>query len=192
MSRDVIKELADKTAKTISIMKEELNTVRAGRANAALLDKVTVDYYGSPTPLKNISNISVPDPRTLMISPFDPKSIAEIEKAINIANLGITPSNDGKCIRLVIPQLTEERRKELCKQVKKIAEQNAELAVQRPRDGIVKFKADGAGLRGDEIVHAHGQQGEERAECINRHVGIGVGKCCFACAEPLKKRSFQQ
>ena len=117
MSRDVIKELADKTAKTISIMKEELNTVRAGRANAALLDKVTVDYYGSPTPLKNISNISVPDPRTLMISPFDPKSIAEIEKAINIANLGITPSNDGKCIRLVIPQLTEERIKELTKTV---------------------------------------------------------------------------
>ena len=68
----------------------------------------------------------------------------------------------------------------------------AKFAVQRPRDGIVEFKADRAGLRGDEIVHAHGQQGEERAECINRHVGIGVGKCCFACAEPLKKRSFQQ
>ena len=132
MSRDVIKELADKTAKTISIMKEELNTVRAGRANAALLDKVTVDYYGSPTPLKNISNISVPDPRTLMISPFDPKSIAEIEKAINIANLGITPSNDGKCIRLVIPQLTEERRKELTKTVKKIGE-DAKVAVRNLR-----------------------------------------------------------
>ena len=141
MSRDVIKELADKTAKTISIMKEELNTVRAGRANAALLDKVTVDYYGSPTPLKNISNISVPDPRTLMISPFDPKSIAEIEKAINIANLGITPSNDGKCIRLVIPQLTEERRKELCKQVKKIAEEGKVAVRNVRRDAMEKFKA---------------------------------------------------
>ncbi|MEE0516017.1 MAG: ribosome-recycling factor, partial [Emergencia sp.] len=107
------KALEERIAKSISVLKEDLNTVRAGRANPALLDKVMVDYYGSPTPLKNLSNISVPDPRTLMITPFDPKSIGEIEKAINAANLGITPSNDGKCIRLVIPQLTEERRKEL-------------------------------------------------------------------------------
>ncbi|MCI8631269.1 MAG: ribosome recycling factor [Firmicutes bacterium] len=132
MSKNVKQELADKTAKTISVMKEELNTVRAGRANPALLDKVAVDYYGSPTPLKNLANISVPDPRTLLIAPFDPKSIAEIEKAINAANLGITPSNDGKSVRLVIPQLTEERRKELTKTVKKIGE-DAKVAVRNLR-----------------------------------------------------------
>lgn len=105
------KNLEERSKKTIAILKEDLNTVRAGRANPALLDKVTVDYYGSPTPLKNLANISVPDPRTLLIAPFDPKSIGEIEKAINVANIGINPSNDGKAVRLVIPQVTEEREK---------------------------------------------------------------------------------
>lgn len=132
MSIDVQAVLDDKMAKSLAFLKEELNTVRAGRANAALLDKVMVDYYGSPTPLKNLSNISVPDPRTLMIAPFDPKSISEIEKAINIANLGINPSNDGKAIRLVIPQVTEERRKELTKIVKKMGEE-AKVAVRNLR-----------------------------------------------------------
>ena len=98
------KNLEEKSKKSIAILKEDLNTVRAGRANPALLDKVTVEYYGTATPLKNIANISVPDPRTLLISPFDPKSVGEIEKAINMANIGINPSNDGKCVRLVIPQ----------------------------------------------------------------------------------------
>ena len=126
------KNLEERSRKTISILKEDLNTVRAGRANPALLDKVMVDYYGSPTPLKNLSNISVPDPRTLMITPFDPKSISEIEKAINIANIGINPSNDGKCVRLVIPQVTEERRKELTKTVKKMGE-DSKVAVRNLR-----------------------------------------------------------
>ena len=124
--------LAQKMDKTKSVLKEGLNTVRAGRANPALLDKVVVDYYGSPSPLKNISNVSAPDPRTLMISPFDPKSISDIEKAINLANLGINPSNDGKCIRLVIPQVTEERRKELTKTIKKMGE-DAKVAVRNER-----------------------------------------------------------
>ena len=104
-------------------LKEELTTVRAGKANAALVDRVMVDYYGSPTPLKSLANISVPDPRTLMISPFDPKSIPEIEKGITKADIGITPANDGKVIRLTIPQVTEERRKELNKTVKKMGEE---------------------------------------------------------------------
>jgi len=132
MSIDVQQVLEEKMRKSISVLKEELNTVRAGRANPALLDKVMVDYYGSPTPLKNISNISVPDPRSLMISPFDPKSIHDIEKAINIANLGINPSNDGKAIRLVIPAVTEERRKELIKVIKKYGE-DAKVAVRNER-----------------------------------------------------------
>lgn len=106
--------------------------MRAGRANPALLDKVMVDYYGSPTPLKNLANVSVPDPRTLLITPFDPKAIGEIEKAINVANIGINPSNDGKCVRLVIPQVTEERRKELTKTVKKMGE-DGKIAVRNLR-----------------------------------------------------------
>ena len=126
------KNLEERSKKTISVLKEDLNTVRAGRANPALLDKVSVQYYGSPTPLKNLSNISTPDPRTLLITPFDPKSIGEIEKAINIANIGINPSNDGKCIRLVIPPVTEDRRKELTKTVKKMGEES-KVAVRNLR-----------------------------------------------------------
>lgn len=140
------KSLEERTTKSLSVLKEDLNTVRAGRANPALLDKVMVDYYGSPTPLKNLSNISVPDPRTLMIAPFDPKSIGDIEKAINVADIGITPSNDGKCIRLGIPQLTEERRKELTKTTKKMGEE-AKVAVRNLRrdanDALKKQEKDG-------------------------------------------------
>ncbi|MGC2872615.1 ribosome recycling factor [Ihubacter sp. mB4P-1] len=140
------KSLEERIAKSISVLKDDLNTVRAGRANPALLDKVAVDYYGTPTPLKNLSNISVPDPRTLMITPFDPKSIVDIEKAINVAGIGITPSNDGKCIRLAIPQLTEERRKELTKTTKKMGE-DAKVAIRNLRreanDTLKKQEKDG-------------------------------------------------
>ena len=132
MSKDVQGILEEKIGKSISVLKDELNTVRAGRANAALLDKVTVDYYGSPTPLKALANISVPEPRMLLVSPFDPKSIPEIEKAINIANIGINPANDGKVVRLAIPQVTEERRKELTKTVKKMGE-DTKVAVRNLR-----------------------------------------------------------
>ena len=116
-------------------LKENLNTVRAGRANPALLDKVQVNYYGTPTPLKSLANVSVPDPRTLMISPFDPKSIPDIEKGINEANIGINPANDGKVIRLAIPQLTEERRKELTKLVKTYGEEG-KIAIRNLRREI--------------------------------------------------------
>ncbi len=122
----------EKAAKTLSVLKEELVSIRAGKANPGILNKVMVNYYGQETPLKNIANISAPDPRTLMISPFDPKSISEIEKAINVANIGINPSNDGKVIRLAIPQVTEERRKELTKLVKKTGE-DAKVAVRNIR-----------------------------------------------------------
>jgi len=129
---DIQELLAEKVSKSLSVLKEDLNTVRAGRANVALLDKIMVNYYGSPTPLKNIANISVPDPRTLVISPFDPKSIGDIEKAINMANLGINPVNDGKLIRLAIPQVTEERRKELTKLVRKMGE-DCKVAIRNVR-----------------------------------------------------------
>ena len=126
------KSLDERIEGAKSFLKENLNTVRAGRANPALLDKVTVEYYGTPTPLKALANVSVPDPRTLMIAPFDPKSIPDIEKGINTANIGINPANDGKVIRLVIPQLTEERRKELAKVVKNFGEE-AKVAVRNLR-----------------------------------------------------------
>ena len=135
------KNLEERSRKTILILKEDLNTVRAGRANPALLDKVMVDYYGSPTPLKNLSNISVPDPRTLMITPFDPKSISEIEKAINASDIGIAPQNDGKVIRLNFPPLTEERRKELVKTVKKYTEEAKVQIRNARRDAMDKYKA---------------------------------------------------
>ena len=132
MPKDIQAILDDKTHKSISILKENLNTVRAGRANPALLDKVEVDYYGAPTPLKNIANISVPDPKSLMIAPFDPKVLHEIEKAINVADIGINPANDGKVLRLQIPSLTEERRIELTKLVKKFGE-DAKIAIRNER-----------------------------------------------------------
>lgn len=140
------KSLEERIESTKSHLKENLNTVRAGRANPALFDKVMVNYYGSPTPLKALANVSVPDPRTLMISPFDPKSVSDIERAINEANIGINPANDGKVIRLAIPQLTEERRKELTKVVKNYGEE-AKVAVRNLRrdenDALKKMQKDG-------------------------------------------------
>lgn len=129
------KTLEEKIQATKDNLKENLNTIRAGRANPALLDKVMVDYYGSPTPIKALANVSVPDPRTLLVTPFDPKSLSNIEKGINEANIGINPSNDGKVIRLVVPTLTEERRKELTKSVKKYGEE-AKVAI-RDRKSVV-------------------------------------------------------
>ncbi len=139
---NVEKVFEEKMQKTMNVLKNELNAVRAGRANPALLDKVIVEYYGTPTPLKNLSNISVPEPRTLMVAPFDPAVIGDIEKAINASELGINPSNDGKVIRLTIPMLTEERRKELSKTVKKIGE-DAKIAIRNERrDANDKIKKE--------------------------------------------------
>ena len=140
MSDFSMEQLEEKIQKSENLLREDLATVRAGRANAAIVDKVMVDYYGSPTPLKALANISVPEPRTLLITPFDPKSIAEIEKAINIANIGINPINDGKVVRLQIPQVTEERRKELTKTVKKMGEDTKVAVRNLRRDANDKVK----------------------------------------------------
>lgn len=129
------KNIDERIISTKENLKENLNTVRAGRANPALLDKVTVSYYGAPTPLKSLANISTPDPRTLMITPFDIKAIGDIERAINETDIGINPANDGKVIRLVIPQLTEERRKELTKIIKKFGEES-KIAIRNVRREI--------------------------------------------------------
>ncbi|MEA3423825.1 MAG: ribosome recycling factor [Bacillota bacterium] len=124
--------LNSKMKKTIQVMKDELHSVRAGRANPSLLDHITVDYYGVETPLKQMANISVPEPRMLMIQPYDPTIIQAIEKSIMVSDLGINPSNDGKSIRLGLPILTENRRKELAKLVKKIGE-NSKIALRNER-----------------------------------------------------------
>lgn len=130
-----------KMQKTIEVVMSDFASVRAGRANAAVLDKITVDYYGTPTPINQVAAISSPDPRSLMIQPWDSSLLKAIEKAIQVSDLGINPQNDGKVIRLLFPQLTEERRKELTKQVKKYAE-NGKIAVRNiRRDAMEKLKA---------------------------------------------------
>lgn len=121
-----------KMTKSLDNLKEEFSTIRAGRANPHLLDKLRVDYYGTPSPLQSVANISVPEPRVIQIQPWESKLIKDIEKVIVASDLGLTPSNDGKVIRLVFPELTEERRKELVKDVKKRAE-NAKVAIRNIR-----------------------------------------------------------
>ena len=133
-------EFESRMKKTAEVLQTQLAAVRAGRANAAILDQITVDYYGVPTPIQQVASISVPDPRSLLIQPWDASVLKGIEKAILASELGINPQNDGRAIRLVFPQLTEERRKELAKQVKKYGE-DAKVAVRNiRRDAIDKFK----------------------------------------------------
>ena len=143
----------DKMEKSLDNLKEEYTTIRAGRANPHILDKVKVDYYGTPTPLQQVGNISVPEARMICIQPWDASLLKDIERAINASDLGLTPTNDGKLIRLVFPELTEDRRKELVKDVKKKGE-NAKVAIRNiRRDAIeaVKKKGKEDGISEDEI-----------------------------------------
>ena len=128
--------------RTCEFLSEQLAAVRAGKANPAVLDRITVEYYGTDTPINQIASISTPDPRSLLIQPWDASALKSIEKAILASDLGINPQNDGRAIRLIFPQLTEERRKELAKQVKKYVEE-AKVAVRSMRRAAVeKFKAE--------------------------------------------------
>lgn len=139
--KEMTKEFDAKMQKTIDVVTSDFASVRAGRANAAVLDKIAVDYYGSPTPINQVASISSPDPRSLVIQPWDGTLLKAIEKAIQVSDLGINPQNDGKVIRLSFPQLTEDRRKELTKQVRKYAE-NGKVAIRNiRRDAVDKFKA---------------------------------------------------
>ncbi len=168
MSDQVITTLEEKIGKSLQSLKNEMNTIRAGRANPALLDKVTVNYYGTETPLKQLANVSIPDARTLVVTPFDPKSIGDIEHGIQAANIGINPVNDGKLIRLVVPQVTEERRKELTKEVKSLGEEG-KVAVRNLRkkaiDDLKKEEKEGE-LTEDEL---HLEQ-DEVQEHIDRAI----------------------
>ena len=145
MYKSVITTAKEKMNKTLTVIQKDLTTLRAGRANPQILDKITVDYYGTPTPINQVGNISVPEPRMLMISLWDSKMIPLVEKAILKSDIGINPSNDGKVIRLMVPELNEERRKELSKQVKKMVE-DGKVAIRAIRrdanDHLKKMKKD--------------------------------------------------
>ena len=135
-----IKEFEEKMVKSLDALKEEYVSIRAGRANPHILDKIKVDYYGTPTSLQQVANISVPEARMIQIQPWESSLIKDIEKAILVSDLGITPNNDGKVVRLVFPELTEDRRKELAKDVKKKGD-NAKVAVRNiRRDANDAFK----------------------------------------------------
>ena len=132
--------IEERMKKTISVYEENLSEIRAGRANPAILNKVTVDYYGTPTPINQMAGISVPEARLIVIQPWDMSVLKEIERAILASDIGITPNNDGKVIRLNFPELNEERRKEIVKDIRKMSEEAKVAIRQIRRDGIDEFK----------------------------------------------------
>lgn len=156
-----INKFEDKMNKTLASLNEELATIRAGRANPNVLNKITVDYYGVPTPMQQVGNISVPEPRIIQINPWEKSLLKKIEKAIQTSDLGINPTNDGTCIRLIFPELTEERRKELSKDVKKKGEA-AKVAVRNIRrdanDTLKKME------KASEITEDERKEGEEKIQ----------------------------
>ena len=147
----IMMDMEEKTEKTVSVLKSEYANIRAGRANPHILDKVLVDYYGTPSPINQVGNISVEDARTLVISPWDASMLKVIEKQLLADNIGITPANNGKVIRLVFPELTEDRRKELVKDIKKKGE-NTKVAIRNiRRDANDAVKKNSAEMSEDEV-----------------------------------------
>lgn len=150
---ELLMTFEEKMEKSYDNLLSEYVSIRAGRANPHVLDKIKVDYYGSPTPIQQVGNVSVPEARMIVIQPWDASILKDIEKAIMTSDLGLTPTNDGKCIRLVFPELTEERRKELVKDVKKKGE-NAKVAIRnirRDANDAIKKKGKEDGISEDEI-----------------------------------------
>ena len=159
----VIATAKEKMGKTISVLKEDLNTIRAGRANAAVLDKIRVDYYGVPTPINQMASISVPEARMLNIQPYDATTLHAIEKAIMTSDVGINPQNDGRVIRLIFPPLTEEKRKDLAKQVRKTGEESKVAVRSIRRDAMDKIKKM---EKASEITEDDLKDGEEELQDI--------------------------
>ena len=152
-------EFEEKMDKTISVFEENLSEIRAGRANPAILNKITINYYGTPTPINQVAGISVPEARIIMIQPWDASILKKIEKEILKADIGINPNNDGKVIRLVFPELNEERRKEIVKDIRKLAEE-AKISIRAiRRDGIdlAKVKQKNSEITEDELKNAENQ-----------------------------------
>jgi len=166
----VVDEARDAMEKAVESFRQALLKVRTGRASTVLLDAVTVDYFGAPTPLKQLANLSAPDPRMLLVSPFDKSTIGDIERAIQSANLGVTPANDGKVIRIQVPPLTEERRKDLVKQVRKAAEDHKVGIREARRDALAMLKdLEGDGSLGrDERHRADKKVQDVTDEFVNR------------------------
>jgi ribosome recycling factor len=156
---DFLGDATQRMDKSVEATHEHFNSVRTGRATPALLDRVSIDYYGTPTPLKNLATINAPEPRMLTIQPFDPTSIKQIEKTIQESDLGLTPANDGKLIRLPIPQLTEERRKELVKVVRNMAEGHRVAVRDIRRDAMRHLKelVDNGEVGADDEHRAEGR-----------------------------------
>lgn len=157
------KKAEEKMQKALSALNANFNTIRAGRANPAVLDRITVEYYGTPTPLNQMAAISVPDPRTLMISPWDRSTLKSIEKAIQTSDLGINPNNDGSVIRLVFPPMTSERRNELAKEVHKMAEEGKIALRNIRRDAMDKLKAQ---KKNGEITEDDVKDGEKEIQKV--------------------------
>lgn len=164
----------EKMKKSVDALLEDYKTIRAGRANPHILDKIRVDYYNTPTPLQQVANISVPEARIIQIQPWDASLIKEIEKAIIVSDLGLTPNNDGKVIRLVFPELTEDRRKELSKDVKKKGE-NAKVAIRNVRrDANDVFKKQN---KANEISEDELKDAEDSIQKITDKYITEVDKC---------------
>lgn len=173
-------EIMDKTEKTLSVLNSEYISIRAGRANPHILDKVLVDYYGTPTPINQVGNLSVTEGRCLVIAPWDASMLKVIEKQLLAENIGITPSNDGKVIRLVFPMLTEERRKELVKQVKKLAE-DSKIATRNVRREAMEFLKK---MKNDKEISE-----DEHSVCekdVDKLISEAVEKIDKLCAEKEK------
>ena len=176
----ILLDTAERTDKTCSVLASDFASVRAGRANPHILDKILVDYYGTPTPINQVGNLSVADARCLVIAPWDASMLKVIEKQLLQENIGITPSNDGKVIRLVFPQLTEERRKELVKQVKKMAE-DAKVAVRNiRRDGMGAVKK----LKNDKAISEDEHAGAEKE--LDKHISKEIERIDKLAAEKEK------
>lgn len=139
--KELLKNTEEKMNKTVAVLERDYKSIRAGRANVSVLDRITVDYYGSPTPIQQMAAVSVPEPRILIIQPWDATTLKDIEKAILTSDIGINPQNDGRVIRLSFPPLTEERRKDIVKEVRKTAEENKVAIRNTRRDAIEKLKA---------------------------------------------------
>lgn len=176
----IMMELMEKTDKTVSVLNGEYITIRAGRANPHILDKVLVDYYGTPTPINQVGNLSVTEGRCLVIAPWDASMLKVIEKQLIAENLGINPVNDGKVIRLVFPALTEERRKELVKQIKKMAEDSKVAIRNVRRDGMDAIK---------KMKNSKELSEDEHAICekeIDKAISESIDKIDKLCADKEK------
>ena len=168
--KEQIKEYNDKMQKTIDHLESEFATIRAGRANPHVLDRIKVDYYGTPTPVQQVGNISIPEPRIIVIQPWEKSLLKEIEKAILTSDLGLTPNNDGKTIRLVFPELTEDRRKELAKDIKKKGD-NAKVAIRnirRDANDVIKKDNKAGDISDDEAKNSE----DEIQKITDKYIGI--------------------